>query len=232
MDANVATGMSSRARCFFSSTIGLKQVMGFTGLVWCGFLFSHMAGNLLLFKSAEAYNKYSYALTSNPLLILAEAFLVLTLLLHVINGFCVSAKNRSAKGVKPATALSGSKNSSFAVKTMIFQGVLILFYLINHLIHFKFGTHYTVVYGGVEMRDIYKLVVEEFQSPLYTLFYVLMMVVLGFHLSHGFYSSFQTLGFNHPRYSPWLKRGGCAFALIVSMGFLIQPVFVHFFAQP
>ena len=224
--------MTGRVKCFFSSTIGLKQVMGFTGLVWCGFLFTHMLGNLLLFKSAEAYNRYSFALTSNPLLILAEAFLVLTLLLHTINGFRVSAKNRSARGVKPAAPLSGPKDSSFAAETMIFQGVLILFYVINHLIHFKFGTHYAVTYGGVEMRDIYKLVVEEFQSTPYTLFYVVMMVVLGFHISHGFYSSFQTLGFHHPRYSPWLKCAGYAFAVVVSMGFLIQPVFVHFFAQP
>lgn len=222
---------AARTFCYFKSTIGQKQLMALTGLAWCGFVLSHMLGNILLFVSAEAYNKYSHALVSNPLIYLAEAFLVLTLLAHIGRGVAVTIRNRQAKHIANLKGLSGEKNSSFAVKTMIFQGVLIFLFVVYHLVTFKFGTVYMANYGGVEMRDIHKLVVEVFQSPTYVLFYVVMMWILALHLSHGFHSSLQTLGLHHPKYNSKIKCLSHLYAGAVSIGFALQPLYVFFFHQ-
>ena len=216
---------------YLRSSIGQKQLMGVTGLVWCGFLLTHMAGNLLLFVGAEAYNKYAHALVSNPFLVAAEAFLALSLVAHIIRGVAVTIRNRTARPIAPAVQLSGDKNSSFAVKTMIYQGVVITVFLIYHLVTFKYGTHYSVTYGTVEMRDIYKLVVEVFQSPAYVVFYFACMIVVGLHLSHGFYSAFQTLGIHHPSYNPKLKCLGHIYAGLVSVGFMAQPIYIFLYAK-
>lgn len=220
-----------RSISYFSTTIGQKQLMGLSGLVWSGFVLGHMLGNLLLFVSPEAYNKYGHAITSNPLIYFIEAFLVGTLLLHIVKGIAVTMKNKSAKPIVAATGLSGAKDSSFAVKTMIYQGVLIAVFVALHIMTFKFGTYYEVNYNGVVIRDLHKLVIEVFQSPVYVFGYVVCLIVLGFHLSHGFYSSLQTLGFNHPKYSPKLQLLGHVYAWVVAIGFISQPLYVYIFAK-
>lgn len=219
---------AARTYSYLCSTIGQKQLMGITGLLWSGFVLSHMAGNMLILVSAEKYNRYGHAIVSNPFLIVAELLLVLTLALHIVKGFAVTYKNKRAKPIPASVSLSGEKNSSFAVKTMIFQGVIILVFIVLHLLTFKYGTLYTVNYGDGEIRDLHKLIVEVFQIPTYAFGYMACMIVLCLHLSHGFYSSFQTLGFNHPSYSPKLKMLGHVFAAIVSLGFLSQPFYVYF----
>ncbi len=219
---------AARNTSYLFSTIGQKQLMGLTGLIWSGFVLSHMIGNMLILVSAESYNRYSHALISNPLLIIAEVALLLALIAHIVKGVMVTIRNKGAKPIPAAVGLSGEKNSSFAVKTMIYQGVLILVFVVLHLLTFKYGTHYTVNYGGVEMRDLHRLIIEVFQIPIYTFGYMACMIVLCLHLSHGFYSSVQTLGFNHPSYSPKIKILGYIFAVIVTLGFISQPFYVYF----
>ncbi len=219
---------AARSYSYLCSTIGQKQLMGISGLVWSGFVLTHMAGNMLILVSAEKYNRYGHAMISNPFLLAAEAVLVLALLLHVIKGVMLTYRNKSSRAQPPAVGLSGEKNSSFAVKTMIYQGVIILVFIVLHLLTFKFGTYYNVNYGDGEIRDLHRLIVEVFQSPIYAFGYMACMIVLALHLSHGFYSSFQTLGFHHPKYSPALKIMGNIYAIIVSLGFLSQPFYVYF----
>lgn len=216
--------------CYFNSTIGQKQLMALSGLVWSGFVLTHMLGNLLIFVSPQKYNEYGHAIVSNPALYLAEAFLVLTLLAHIVKGMMVTVRNRRAKPVSTAVGLSGDKNSSFAVKTMIYQGVIIAVFVVLHLLTFKFGPHYTVDYGAGEIRDLHRLILEVFQQPVYVIGYFLCMIVLGLHLSHGFYSSIQTLGIHHPRYNPTIKVIGHIYAIAVSVGFAAQPIYVFLFA--
>lgn len=215
---------------YFNSTIGQKQLMALSGLVWSGFVFTHMLGNLLIFVSPQKYNEYGHAIVSNPALYLAEGFLILTLLAHIIKGIAVTIRNRRARPVTPAVGLSGEKNSSFAVKTMIYQGVIIAVFVVLHLLTFKFGPHYSVDYGKGEIRDLYRLILEVFQQPVYVAGYFLCMIVLGLHLSHGFYSSVQTLGIHHPKYNPAIKIVGHVYALAVSAGFAAQPIYVFLFA--
>ena len=97
-----------------------------------------------------------------------------------------------------------------------------------HLFTFKYGTHYTTTIAGVEMRDLHRLVIEIFEDPIYVGWYAVALVAVGFHLSHGFYSAFASLGIYHPRYSPWLNRLGYVYAIVVAGGFLSQPLYVFF----
>jgi succinate dehydrogenase / fumarate reductase cytochrome b subunit len=213
---------------FLCSSIGKKSVMAITGLIWSGFVLSHMIGNLLIFVSAEAYNKYSHMLISNPAIYIAEGALLVTILVHAFDGMKLSWENRQARPERYAVSPSPQKGASVASKSMIFTGSLMFAFLIYHLITFKFGPYFEVTYDGVVMRDIFKVVVEVFQNPLYVAGYVVCMVFVGLHLSHGFQSSFQSLGFYHPKYSALIKKFGCFYSFIVAAGFIAQPIYVFF----
>lgn len=210
---------------YLKSTIGQKQIMALSGLAWAGFVLTHMLGNLLLFAGAEAYNKYSHALTSNPFIYLAEAGLVVFLLGHVIKGLMVTIRNKSARDTAYYKHQSGPKQATLSSRTMIYQGLVILVFIVLHLITFKYGPHYSVVYGGVEMRDIYRLVIEVFESPMYTAWYLIAVTFVGFHLSHGVYSACQSLGLYHEKYTPWVKRISVVYGILITIGFMSQPIF-------
>jgi succinate dehydrogenase / fumarate reductase cytochrome b subunit len=216
---------------YFTSAIGRKQIMGATGIAWSLFVLTHMAGNLLILVGPDAYNKYSHALISNPLLIFAELGLVATLLLHVVTGLKLFFENRAARPTKYAMPTNGEKKARFQSKFMAFHGSLILVFLILHLITFKYGAHYTTVVDGVEMRDLHRLVMEVFAKPGYVLWYTICLIGVGLHLSHGFYSSFASLGIFHPRFDGIMNKAGYVYAIIIAAGFLIQPLYVFVFAR-
>ncbi|MFK8137324.1 MAG: succinate dehydrogenase cytochrome b subunit [Bdellovibrionales bacterium] len=213
---------------FWSSTIGKKQIVGVCGLLLTGFLLTHMLANLLILFSAELYNWYSYKLISNPLIYIAEAGLIALFALHVINAIRLQLTNKSARDSKYAVDINGEKGISFASKTMIHTGMIILIFTVYHLITFKFGTYYSVSYDGQEMRDLHRLVLEVFQSPIYTIGYVVALALLGFHLSHGIASAIKTVGFNHPAYNKKVELGGAALAWVIAGGFIVQPLYVFF----
>ena len=215
---------------YLMSAIGRKQLMAVTGLLWSGFVLSHMLPNMLIIFNAEAYNKYSHALISNPLIYVPEALLLLTILMHIVNGLWVTYENKRARPTKYDQSPSGDKAPRFQSKWMVYHGLLLAVFIVYHLVTFKYGPNYLVTYNGVEMRDLHRLVLEVFQSPAYVAFYVVCMVAVGFHLSHGFYSSFATLGLYHPRYSPMIEKFGYAYAAIVAAGFMSQPLYVFFVA--
>ncbi|MDX9731961.1 MAG: succinate dehydrogenase cytochrome b subunit [Bdellovibrionales bacterium] len=215
---------------YLFSAIGRKQLMAVTGIAWSLFVLSHMAANLLILFDAEAYNKYSHALISNPAIYIAEAGLVLMILVHIVNGIKLTIENKAARPQKYAMVPSGEKAPRFQSKWMVYHGTLLAIFLVWHLVTFKFGTYYAVTYDGVEMRDLHRLVLEVFQEPFYVVFYLLCMVAVGFHLSHGFYSSFASLGLYHPRFSPMLSKFGVLYAVIVAAGFMSQPIYVFFLA--
>lgn len=217
---------------YLTSSIGRKQLMALTGLAWSLFVLSHMAGNLLILVGPEAYNRYGHAIVSNPLIYLAEAGLVLFLLAHTVNGIRLTIENRCARPEKYAMPTNGTKAARFQSKFMIFHGSLILVFVIWHLITFKYGPHYSVNYGGVEMRDLHKLVIEVFQNPVYVAGYLVCLLGVALHLSHGFYSSFASLGFYHPRYSPMLNKAGYFYAAVVGAGFIVQPLYVFLIWKP
>lgn len=205
--------------------------MGFTGLIWVGFVLAHMAGNLLILVSADAYNKYGHAIVTNPLLPAAEAVLVLCLLIHVYTAISLTIENRKAHGgSRYAMQASGEKRSTLASRTMAVQGSLILVFVILHLITFKYGQHYETTVDGVVMRDLHRLIVEVFQQPGYIAWYLLCLILLGFHLSHGFGSVFQSFGIKNDHTAPAIRKLSIGYAVIVTLGFIVQPLYVYFLA--
>lgn len=216
---------------FLGSTVGKKYLMGITGLIWAGFVLAHMAGNLLIFVSHDAYNAYGHALTSGNIIYIAETVLVLALITHVFMAISLTIANKQAKGSKYAVSASGKKKVSLASRTMAVQGSVILAFVILHLITFKYGTHYETTVNGVVMRDLARLMVETFQSPGYVAWYVVALILLGFHLSHGVGSTFQSLGLMEGTYRNLWKKLSCAYAFIVALGFIAQPLYLFLFAH-
>lgn len=204
-------------------------MMAVTGLAWCGFVVTHMAGNLLMFAGADAYNSYSHKLTSNPLIYVAEAGLVVTLLAHMFFAIRVSLENRRARPVGYAVGPHGEKGGvNFASKTLAYSGMLIFAFVVWHLITFKYGPVYPVFYQGDVIRDLHRLVLEVFQSTLYFGGYLFMMVVLAAHLSHALWSSLQTLGLVKAGRETCMHQASIAFGLIVGGGFALTPLYVYF----
>lgn len=213
---------------FLTSSIGKKYLVAVSAIFWTLFVMMHMAGNMLIFLGAETYNKYSFALTSNPLIYLAEIVLAVLLLVHAFTALSLKFRNMQSKPTLYAVAPTNkAKGSSFSSRSMAYTGSFVLAFIIWHLATFKFGTHYNVTYNGVEMRDIYKLVVERFHDPIYVASYCLVMILIGIHLFHGVKSIFQSLGINHPRYNKFIKCLGYTYAIVVSLGFLSQPIYVY-----
>lgn len=200
--------------------------MALTGLGLSLFVLTHMAGNLLIFFGPEKYNAYSHALISNPFIYVAEAGLVVLFLVHVALAIALTIENKRARGGRSYVTTSGAKGVSFASKTMIHQGLVLLVFTILHLITFKYGPDYRVSYDGVGMRDLHALVLEVFHQPIYVAWYVVCLILLGLHLSHGVWSAFQSLGVYHPRYTPLLKCFAVFYAAVVAAGFIAPPVYI------
>ncbi len=214
------------------SSVGKKLVMGFTGLCLVGFITMHLLGNLMLFSSnPEHYNKYSHFLLSlGELLIAIELGLILFFLLHIISGISVWL---STKGVRPvpyaktATA-GGASRKTVSSMTMVYTGVVVLTFIVLHVINFKYGAIGSVTYNGVEMHDFYSLVYTAFGKASYVIWYVAAILLLGFHLRHGFWSAFQSLGLSHPTYSPLIYGFGWFLTIVLTSGFIIIPLWIFF----
>ena len=192
--------------------------MALTGLLLCGFLVAHLGGNLFLFKGPAAFNHYANSLEENPLLPLAELGLAVLFLVHIVTAIKVRIENKQSRPIE-YEKYSASGGRTWGSATMIFSGLLLLVFLIIHLKTFRFQT---------DRSDIYSMVIRAFKNPFYSLFYVVAMGALALHLSHGFQAGFQSLGVNHSKYTPWIKRFGLAFAVVISVGFASMPLWVGF----
>lgn len=222
----ILTGMKS---FFISSSIGRKIAVGLTGIFLAFFILAHMAGNLLLFKSAEIYNRYAHSLTSNPIIIPLEVGLAGLFLIHIIWALALALYNRKSKGPVKDTA------TSLIHKTLHLQGVVILVFTALHLYTFKYGTiymaHYLIDGQMTEVRDLFSLVAEVFNQHIYVIWYIFSLSILFIHLNHGLQASIRSVGFYHEKYTPLIKKIGLLYAILVSVGFISQPVYFYFFYQ-
>ena len=221
--------MSSKSSCSFLNSVVKKQIMGVTGLLLCGFVLTHLLGNLTLLIGPDAFNKYGHTLTSNPLIYVAEAGLLAIFVAHIVFAIKLIIENKRARPVPYAYARKNSgRGATFASSTMPITGIIALVFLVVHINGLKFGTHYETEVGGIVMRDMYKTTIEYFQDPLHVLFYLFAVISLGIHVSHGFWSAFQSLGLNHPKYMPKLKCAAWAFGFLVGGGFSALAIFCYF----
>ena len=211
----------------FSSSIGSKFLIAFTGLSLLVFLIAHLAGNLLFIAGPDAFNEYSHKLVSNPLIYGAELGLLAVFVLHIfktvglIAGSYAARPERYAKK-KWAKTKNDRSRKSVSSSTMILTGTITLLFVVTHLATFKFGTYYETPDG---IRDLYRLQLAVFSSPGYVAFYIVAMGVIVFHLWHGASSALQSFGINSPTWTPRLQWMGRGLAVILGLGFAILPVY-------
>jgi len=212
---------------FRSSSIGRKTLMAITGLFLLLFLLGHMAGNLQFFAGPDTLNAYAAALRHNALLLwVMRGGLIVLFVLHVVTAIQLTLANKAAR--PEPYAMQKPVASTLASRTMVISGLAILGYTLFHLAHLTAG-----IIGpehrlqpGIDVPDAYANVVAGFSNWLIALVYIIMMVVLYFHLSHGAQSALQTLGFNHPKYTPCLRRVLGGLVLLICAGFISIPLAV------
>jgi succinate dehydrogenase / fumarate reductase cytochrome b subunit len=217
--------MSSRIRVF-STSVGTKLLIGITGLALFLYLITHIVGNALVFLGPTTFNSYSHFLLSNPLIPIIEIGLVLIFLVHIYKTATMYLENQQARPVGYAMKKSqgGPSRKSIASSTMIFSGLWLLIFVVIHVSTFKYGPEYEAT-GGV--RDLYRLEMENFRSPLAVLFYVVSMLVIGSHLWHGGTSAFQSLGIDNPRWTPRIMTTTKVVAAIIATGFIVIALWAH-----
>lgn len=203
---------------------GKKFLMAFTGLFLINFLLVHLYGNMLLLKAdgGLAFNEYSKSMLANTIIRIMEIFLFLGLILHIIFGFHLTIQNLRSRGSKGYAMMKSSVTATFFSRHMKESAVFILIFLAIHLKTFFF--EHRILESGETM---YESAVNAFQNIYYTGYYVVVMVILSFHLLHGFQSAFQSLGLNHNKYTPLIKILGTLYALIVPGLFAYIPVYIY-----
>lgn len=206
--------------------------MALTGLFLILFLVVHLAGNLQLLKSdgGQAFNVYAHTMTTNPLIKVVSYVNYTFILLHVIWAIILTRRNRAARGPKGYAV--GNNTSHWTSRNMGILGTFILIFIIVHLRGFWYEMHWggiaTSNYDGVDYKNLYLVVDKAYGQLWYVVLYVVSMLLLAFHLFHGFGSAFQTLGLNHVKYNPVIKVVGVAFAIIVPALFALIPIYMYF----
>jgi len=217
--------MPSLARAV-SSSVGTKILIGLTGLGLFLYLLTHIAGNALVLLGPARFNGYAHTLTGNPLLPVIELGLLLVFLLHIYKTVTMYLANRRARPVryqrkKPAGPPS---RKSLASSTMIVSGLWLLAFVVLHVRTFRFGLDYQTAEG---VRDLYRIEMQTFRSPLTVAFYVLSMLLVGSHLWHGGASALQSLGADSPRWTPRLLTAGKIMAVLIAGGFVFLALWAH-----
>lgn len=202
----------------FRSSIGKKYIMAVTGLSFCLFLGIHLLGNLSIYGGRSAFNAYTEKLHSFGYLInVIEWGLVLFALLHVSIGALLYFQNLRARPTRYIMKRSAG-GRTWSSRIMPYTGLYLLVFIIIHLFTFHF-----VARGD---QGVFPIVASVFHRPAYVAFYLFSVLVAAFHVKHGFWSAFQSVGANHPKYMPLIRAIGVFFSVVVVLGFGPIPLFV------
>jgi succinate dehydrogenase cytochrome b subunit len=218
-----AVHLPVRTLRFWQTTIGKKAITAATGFILFGFVVVHLLGNLQIYEPPEKINRYSATLKSLPLLLWsARIILLISVVLHIWSAFQLWLLQREARPI--SYIKKTNLHSTYASRTMYWSGPIVLAFIIFHLLQFTFG----VVHPGAPFveHDVYNNVVTGFQVWPVSLFYIIAMLMLCYHLYHGLWSMFQSLGLSHPVYTPWLKLGAKVVAVLIAAGNISIPVAV------
>lgn len=209
------------------SIIGKKILLAFSGLILLAFIIGHVLGNMSIFLGQDALNTYAYILTKNKLLLYsARIFLLFALVIHVYTSIFITLINNKAK--QSNYIVKNSIRMSFASKTMIYTGIIILVFLIFHLLHFTFGyidPNYFGLLDHKNRHDVYTMVVEAFSKKYISMIYVISLCCLGLHLSHAFFSVCQTFSITMTRESIYKSQKiSKILSIIIISGYLMIPL--------
>ena len=213
---------------YYHSSIGKKQIVAVTGLMLILFVVGHLLGNLLLLVGPDAFNAYAEKLAHlRPGLLVVEFGLGGIFLVHIFTTYLLVLENINARPEK--YAVNQAKGSrSWATRLMPYTGTILFAFVIWHLMDFTFTDKHgprSVLSDGISY-GLYGVVYNAFLNPLHSLFYIVAMGALGFHLWHGLESLVQTLGLNDPKISSCLKKTSVIFGWLIALGFSAIPLFV------
>ena len=197
-------------------------MMAVTGLCFCSFLILHLAGNLILYSGRDAFNSYAEKLHSlGSIITMAEFGLLFFAIIHVLIGTTLFYQNLRARPIRYSVNKWAGGRSIGSV-TMPYTGFLLLIFVIIHLLNFHF----------IEKNDttIFQIVTDAFAKPGYIAMYIAAMIVVAIHVSHGFWSAFQTIGANHPKYMPFIRGLSIVFSIALGVGFGFIPIYFSFIA--
>ena len=223
------------------SSLAKKYMMALTGLFLCLFLVGHLLGNLQLFvtgpEGAENFNLYAKFMTNNPLVKVLSYLTYTCILFHVIDGLVLTLQNRRSRPVKYVVE-KGSANSSWSSRNMALLGTILLVFIVTHMQNFWYVMHFgdikIVEIDGIAIKDLHTVVIDFFNpeknstAAMMVGLYVFAMAAMGYHLQHGFSSAFQSLGFNHEKYTPIIKTIGTVFCVLVPLAFASIPVYLYY----
>jgi len=203
-----------------TSSIGKKIFMAISGLLLIGFLIFHLAGNLTLLGGVDFLSKYIHLLHSTgPTVMVAEVILGSIFLAHILLGFVLTLQNWKARPKKYAV-MNNRGGETYASITMPWSGLAILFFLVLHLLDYTVKNYAQ----GLESHELAELVVNSFTNTARLVFYIAVVIVVGIHVSHGFWSLFQSLGLGSERHTPALKKLANALGVIFAVGFGCLPI--------
>jgi len=222
----------SWAKNFIQSSIGAKVAMALSGIILVGFVIGHMLGNLQIFLGQDALNSYAQTLHSIPVLLWGTRLIVgLAIIVHIVSGIRLSLLNKSARPTRYTK--KSYVRASLGSRTMQLSALVLFAFIIYHLLHFTLGVTHPedkaltqTLANGMTRPDVYGMVINSFLNPVISISYIVAMLLLGLHLSHGASSMFQSLGLHHHKYNSLFSKAGPALALIIIIGNCSMPLAV------
>ena len=224
----IAISPLDRAVRFYEAPIGKKAVMALTGLILFGYVVGHLLGNLQIYSpDPQQINRYA-AFLHNPAnaipLWAIRAFLLLAVVLHITASFQLWNQNRKARPI--SYVRKSDVPTSYAARTMIWSGPIVGAFIVFHILHLTVGAVLPIKDVAENAPDVHYNVIAGFQNYGVSAFYIIAMILLCMHLYHGLWSMFQSMGINHPRYTPLLKKGAAIVAILIAIGNCSIPIAV------
>jgi len=218
---------------FLNSSIAKKQTVAITGFLLILFIITHLGGNLFIYAGADVFNSYAHKLHSlGPLLLIPRFILFTIFLIHIFVIHILVIQNIKARGGFKRYAIDQAVGQrSFAERFMAWSGLYILVFVIFHILDFAAADQHGVrsfLYG--KSYGLYGLVFNSFKDPIHGALYIVAVIFLGLHLSHGTQSIIQTCGFR-PKWEPFIQKCSDLFALIMVIGYSSIPVFVYWLSH-
>lgn len=222
MSATSAGPHQNRVATFWQSTNGKKVVMAVTGAMMFLFVIGHLLGNLQVFEGPAKINGYSYLLHHGlaEVVWIVRIALILAIILHIIATVQLAMRNKKARPI--GYSRKEAINSSYASRTMYWSGPIVLAFIIFHLLQFTAG----VIHPEARFveGDVYHNLVSGFQVWWVSAWYIFAITLLGFHLRHGIWSMFQSVGLAHPRHTQTLKHAALLIATLIVLGYISIPI--------
>ena len=207
-----------------NSSIGRKVVMSVTGVALILFLTFHMSMNIVALFSGDAYNMICEFLGANWYALVATAGLAALAVLHIVYAFWITMQNRKARGNERYAVTTRPQGVEWASQNMLVLGIIIILGLLLHLFNFWYNMMFAELTGiavAHHPADGYAYIVDTFSCPVYVVLYIVWLVALWFHLTHGFWSAMQTFGWNGKVWYCRWKVIGIAYSTLLCLGFLV-----------